>query len=93
MWSPRAQSDRLQFGIKWREILEKTKNVDFWQDMVTGLVLSGKRVTGVKTKLGIVFNARCIILTNGTFINGLMHVGKKQANGRSGRRATFFWFE
>ena len=90
MWSPRAQSDRLQFGIKWRELLEKTKNVDFWQDMVTGLVLNGKRVTGVKTKLGIVFNARCIILTNGTFINGLMHVGKnRQMGGRAGEPHSF----
>jgi tRNA uridine 5-carboxymethylaminomethyl modification enzyme len=90
MWSPRAQSDRLQFGIKWREILEKTKNVDFWQDMVTGLVLSGNRVTGVKTKLGIVINARCIILTNGTFINGLMHVGKnRQMGGRAGEPHSF----
>jgi tRNA uridine 5-carboxymethylaminomethyl modification enzyme len=85
MWSPRAQCDRMQFSIKWREALEKIGNLDFWQDMVTGLIIETGRVVGVKTRMDIVFNARRVILTNGTFINGLMHVGKhKLKGGRAG---------
>lgn len=81
MWSPRAQSDRVKFSVKWRDMLEKTKNLSFWQDMVTELVIEKNKVIGVKTKLGMVFYAKAVILTNGTFLNGLMHVGQTQIPG------------
>ena len=85
MWSPRAQSDRMQFSIKWRETLESIEKIDFWQDMVTGLIIESERVRGVKTRMDIIFYANKVILTNGTFINGLMHIGKyKQKGGRAG---------
>ncbi len=81
MWSPRSQSDRVKFSVKWREILEKTKNLSFWQDMVTELILEKNTVRGVKTRMGITFKASSVILTTGTFLNGLMHIGKKQIKG------------
>ena len=81
MWSPRAQSDRLKFSAVWREKLENTKNLYFWQDAVTELITENKQVKGVKTKLGVTFYADAVILTNGTFLNGLMHVGKTQIPG------------
>ncbi len=81
MWSPRAQSDRLKFSAVWREKLENTKNLYFWQDTVTELIIENKQVKGVKTKLGVTFYADAVILTNGTFLNGLMHVGKTQIPG------------
>lgn len=81
MWSPRAQCDRTIFTLVWREMLEKTDNLDFWQDMVVGLLLNSGRIEGVKTQLGVVFKAKRVILTNGTFINGLIHVGRKQQEG------------
>lgn len=85
MWSPRSQNDRMQFSIKWREMLEHTKNLDFWQDMVTGLFIEKGSVKGVMTRMGITFHSQTVILTNGTFINGLMHIGKnKQMGGRAG---------
>ncbi len=88
MWSPRVQSDRMRFAELWRMMLEQTKNLDFYQDMVTGLMYDGERITGVKTSLGIVFNARAVVLTNGTFLNGLIHIGEKQfGGGRAGERA------
>ena len=81
MWSPRAQCDRMKFTMVWREMLENTKNLDFWQDMVTGLIFENEVVTGVKTKMGMNFFSSTVILTNGTFENGLMHIGAKQIRG------------
>lgn len=81
MWSPRAQSDRAQFILKWREIAENTDNLYIWQDTVTSLVLKNNIVTGVNTSMGITFSSKCVILTNGTFLNGLMHIGKTQLKG------------
>ena len=88
MWSPRVQSDRMRFAELWRLMLEQTPNLDFYQDMVTNLLYDGNRITGVQTSLGIVFNARAVVLTNGTFLNGLIHIGEKQfGGGRAGERA------
>lgn len=81
MWSPRAQSDRAQFIIKWREIVENTENLFIWQDAVTSLILDNKSVVGVKTMMGVSFNAKSVVLTNGTFLNGLMHIGATQITG------------
>ena len=81
MWSPRVQSDRWLFAQEWRLMLEQTKNVEFWQDMVTELVTKNGKITGVKTNLGITFNAKSVILTNGTFLNGLIHIGEKNFGG------------
>ncbi|MEL7533934.1 MAG: tRNA uridine-5-carboxymethylaminomethyl(34) synthesis enzyme MnmG [Bacteroidota bacterium] len=88
MWSPRAQSDRMRFAEKWRLMLEETPNVDFWQEMIVGLVVKDKRVVGVQTSLGLEIPAKTVVLTNGTFLNGLIHIGEKQfGGGRSGERA------
>lgn len=81
MWSPRAQCDRSQFTLTWRDMLENTKNLDFWQDTVTSLLIEGNKVTGVVTRLGVSFTSRAVIFTNGTFINGLIHVGRQQQEG------------
>jgi len=81
MWSPRAQSDRAKFILKWREIVENTANLYIWQDTVTSLVIENKTVTGVKTEMGVNFSAKSVVLTNGTFLNGLMHIGKTQIEG------------
>ena len=81
MWSPRAQCDRMVFSNEWRNILENIENLDLWQDLVTSLIIESDQVIGVKTKLGIQFKADSVILTNGTFLNGLMHVGKQQVEG------------
>ena len=81
MWSPRSQSDRQQFILEWREVLENTPNLFMWQDSVDELVIKGGVVTGVKTVLGLTFTAKAVILTAGTFLNGLMHVGKVQTPG------------
>ncbi len=81
MWSPRVQTDRTKFSIEWRNILESIKNLNFWQDFVVDLIIKNKQVKGVKTKLGMDFYAKSVILTNGTFLNGLMHVGSKQISG------------
>lgn len=81
MWSPRAQSDRAQFILKWREIIENTNNLFIWQDAVTSLVIENKTVKGVKTSLGVTFSAHSVVLTNGTFLNGLMHIGSTQLTG------------
>lgn len=83
MWSPRAQSDRMRFSLLWREILENTPGLYMWQDNVTSLVIDDGRVCGVRTALGMTFSAKCVVLTAGTFLNGLMHVGRvKIAGGR-----------
>lgn len=89
MWSPRAQSDRMRFAEAWRLKLEQTPNVDFWQEMITGLVVKDGRVTGVQTQLGLEIPGKSVVLTNGTFLNGLIHIGEKQfGGGRSGERAS-----
>ena len=91
MWSPRTQNDRMLFAATWREMLEQTTNVDFWQDMVRQLILSkdGKRVEGVITGMGIEFRAKAVVLTNGTFLNGIIHIGEKQlGGGRTGEAAS-----
>lgn len=81
MWSPRTQNDRAKFIETWRDIVENTDNLYMWQDMVTELILENKTVTGVKTKMGVSFHAKTVILTNGTFLNGIIHVGKVQIGG------------
>lgn len=88
MWSPRAQSDRMRFAEEWRLQLEAIPNVDFWQEMVRELVVKDGRVTGVKTGMGIEIPAKAVILTNGTFLNGLIHIGEKRfGGGRAGEKA------
>ena len=88
MWSPRAQSDRLRFAEEWRMMLEATPNVDFWQDMVDGLLVKDGKVRGVATSMGQKIAAKTVVLTNGTFLNGTIHIGEKQfGGGRSGERA------
>ncbi|MFZ5553923.1 MAG: tRNA uridine-5-carboxymethylaminomethyl(34) synthesis enzyme MnmG [Bacteroidota bacterium] len=90
MWSPRAQCDRMRFSEEWRLALEKTPNVDFWQDMVSGLIVESGKIKGIKTGLGFDIYARAVVLTNGTFLNGLIHVGEKQmGGGRMGEKAAF----
>jgi tRNA uridine 5-carboxymethylaminomethyl modification enzyme len=90
MWSPRVQSDRMLFAAAWRLALEQTKNVDFYQDMVADLLFEGNRIAGVKTSLGIEIKARSVVLTSGTFLNGLIHIGEKQfGGGRAGESASF----
>ncbi|MDE6152926.1 MAG: tRNA uridine-5-carboxymethylaminomethyl(34) synthesis enzyme MnmG, partial [Muribaculaceae bacterium] len=81
MWSPRSQADRNRFSALWRHILENTDNLFMWQDSVTELIVEDFAVRGVKTSLGVQFNARCVVLTNGTFLNGLMHFGRTQIPG------------
>ena len=89
MWSPRAQSDRMLFSMEWRNLLEQIPNLDFWQDMVTGLLTDGKKVVGVKTSMGQTIKSEAVILTNGTFLNGVIHIGSKHfAGGRIGERAS-----
>lgn len=81
MWSPRAQCDRMLFSSSWRMILESQRNIDFWQDLVTGLIIKRKRVIGVRTKVGKEIFGRSVILTNGTFFNGIIHIGKVKISG------------
>ncbi|MEI8135765.1 MAG: tRNA uridine-5-carboxymethylaminomethyl(34) synthesis enzyme MnmG [Bacteroidota bacterium] len=91
MWSPRTQNDRMMFAGLWRETLEQSPNVDFWQDVVKSLILSndGRRVEGVLTGMGVEFKAKAVVLTNGTFLNGIIHIGEKQlGGGRTGESAS-----
>ncbi len=89
MWSPRAQSDRRLFARKWRIMLESHPNVDFWQEMVTGIMVKDGRAVGVRTGMGVEIESESVILTNGTFLNGLIHIGAKQfGGGRAGERAS-----
>ena len=89
MWSPRAQSDRMRFSEFWRGMLEKTKNLDFYQEMVSGILVKGEKVVGISTSLGLKILAKSVILTNGTFLNGLIHIGEKQfGGGRAGEKAS-----
>ena len=88
MWSPRVQSDRWRFAEEWRLMLEQTPNVDFWQDMVSSLIVEDKVVCGVVTGMGTSIRAKAVVLTNGTFLNGLIHIGEKQfGGGRTGEKA------
>ena len=89
MWSPRTQNDRMRFAEEWRLALERTPNVDFYQDMVSSLIIEGNTVTGVKTSLGIPIYGKTVVLTNGTFLNGLIHIGERQlGGGRAGEKAS-----
>lgn len=88
MWSPRTQNDRMMFADEWRLTLERNPNIDFWQEMVTGIVVKENKVTGVTTGMGLEIKAKSVVLTNGTFLNGIIHIGEKQfGGGRTGERA------
>jgi tRNA uridine 5-carboxymethylaminomethyl modification enzyme len=88
MWSPRTQNDRMLFSQYWREYLENTPNVDFWQDMVKGLIIEGNKVCGVETGMGQKIKCKSVVLTNGTFLNGIIHIGQNQfGGGRIGEKA------
>ena len=90
MWSPRVQSDRMRFAEEWRLMLEQTPNLDFYQEMVGGLIIEDGKVKGIKTSLGIEIKAKSVVLTNGTFLNGLIHIGEKQfGGGRAGESAAY----
>ena len=89
MWSPRTQNDRMRFSEEWRLLLERNPNVDFWQDMCNGLVVENNRIKGIRTSLGITIYAKAVVLTNGTFLNGLIHIGEKQiGGGRASEKAS-----
>ena len=89
MWSPRCQSDKMMFSAVWRSMLEKTPNLDFWQDTVVGLLVEGDQIKGVKTMMGGEIESKAVILTNGTFLNGLIHIGEQHfAGGRMGEVAS-----
>ncbi|MFN3916497.1 MAG: tRNA uridine-5-carboxymethylaminomethyl(34) synthesis enzyme MnmG [Flavobacteriales bacterium] len=90
MWSPRTQNDRMLFSQYWRLMLEQTPNVDFWQDMVVGLLIEGGKACGVKTSLGTEIYSKAVIVNSGTFLNGIIHIGEKQiGGGRVGEKAAF----
>ena len=89
MWSPRVQSDRMRFSETWRLMLEQTANLDFYQEMVVGVIVENEKIVGVRTSLGLEVRAKTVILTNGTFLNGLIHIGEKQfGGGRAGESAS-----
>lgn len=88
MWSPRSQNDRMRFAEEWRLMLEQTPNVDLWQDMVNEILVKGDKACGVKTSLGMEIKSKAVILTNGTFLNGIIHIGEKRmGGGRTGEKA------
>ncbi|MDQ3289911.1 MAG: tRNA uridine-5-carboxymethylaminomethyl(34) synthesis enzyme MnmG [Bacteroidota bacterium] len=88
MWSPRAQSDRMRFAEEWRLTLEQTSNIDFWQEMASAILVEKGKAVGIKTALGIEFKSKAVVLTNGTFLNGVIHIGEKQfGGGRAAERA------
>lgn len=90
MWSPRSQNDRMLFAEEWRLALESNPNVDFWQDMVTEVVIKENKIAGVKTSLGVEIPCKAVVLTNGTFLNGKIHIGEKNfGGGRTGEKAAF----
>jgi tRNA uridine 5-carboxymethylaminomethyl modification enzyme len=90
MWSPRCQSDRMRFAEEWRMMLEGTPNLDFYQEMASGIITEGNHIVGIKTSLGLEIKAKTVVLTNGTFLNGLIHIGDKQfGGGRAGESASF----
>jgi len=89
MWSPRTQNDRMRFAEEWRLMLERNPGVDFWQDMVQGIIVEDGKAVGVKTSIGMEIRSKTVILTNGTFLNGLIHLGEKQfGGGRAGERSS-----
>lgn len=89
MWSPRTQNDRALFAAEWREMLEKTPNVDFWQEMISGLIVKNGEVKGVRTSMGLEIKSKTVVITSGTFLNGLIHIGEKQfGGGRAGEKAS-----
>ena len=89
MWSPRVQSDRMRFSETWRLMLENTPNLDFYQEMVSGVIVENNKIVGVRTSLGIEVKAKTVVLTNGTFLNGIIHIGVKQfGGGRAGESAS-----
>lgn len=89
MWSPRTQNDRMKFGEEWRLALENMPNLDFWQEMVIGIMVKNNQVIGVKTAIGIEIKSKSVVLTNGTFLNGIIHIGEKQmGGGRAGEKAS-----
>jgi len=89
MWSPRAQNDRMQFSEEWRRVLESIKNIDFWQDTVYEVLTEGQKAVGIKTSLGMEVKSKAVILTNGTFLNGIIHIGEKHfGGGRIGEKAS-----
>lgn len=89
MWSPRTQNDRMKFAEEWRLLLERNLNVDFWQDMCNGLIVENGKITGVRTSMGIPVYGKSVVLTNGTFLNGLIHLGEKQfGGGRIGEKGS-----
>ncbi|MGD9929684.1 MAG: tRNA uridine-5-carboxymethylaminomethyl(34) synthesis enzyme MnmG [Mangrovibacterium sp.] len=91
MWSPRCQSDRMRFSEMWRNELEKIENLDLWQDAVVHLLIENGEVRGVKTQIGVEFKSKTVVLTNGTFLNGLMHIGRAQMEGgRIGESSSYF---
>ena len=88
MWSPRTQNDRMLFAAEWRRMLEETPNLDFWQDMVSGLLVKGQKVCGIVTGMGLEIRGKAVILTNGTFLNGIIHIGEKNfGGGRAAEKA------
>lgn len=90
MWSPRCQSDRMRFSEEWRLMLEQTPNLDFYQEMITGVLTEDDKIVGVKTAIGLTIQAKTVVLTNGTFLNGLIHIGEKQfGGGRAGESASY----
>ncbi len=89
MWSPRVQSDRMRFSETWRDMLENTPNLDFYQEMVSGLIVEDNKIVGIKTSLGVEIRSKSVVLTNGTFLNGIIHIGDKNfGGGRAGERAS-----
>jgi tRNA uridine 5-carboxymethylaminomethyl modification enzyme len=89
MWSPRVQSDRMLFAKKWRDLLEQTQNLDFYQDMIKDIIVNNGKIEGVVTSLGILIRSKSVVLTNGTFLNGLIHIGEKNyGGGRAGEKAS-----
>lgn len=89
MWSPRTQNDRARYSEEWRLMLEGTRNLDFWQEMVSGIIVEGKKIVGVKTALGLEIRAKAVVLTNGTFLNGKIHIGEKNfGGGRTAEKAS-----
>ena len=90
MWSPRVQSDRMRFAEEWRLMLEQTPNLDFYQEMVKGLIIKSGKIKGIRTSLGVEIRSKSVVLTNGTFLNGLIHIGEKQfGGGRAGESAAY----
>ena len=89
MWSPRVQSDRMLFAKKWRDLLEQTQNLDFYQDMIKDIIVNDGKIEGVITSLGIPIRSKSVVLTNGTFLNGRIHIGEKNfGGGRAGEKAS-----